>query len=69
MENPSTQWKYVVLRIEQSIPMILVFSSVLVAIFAPLSISNSHIIHMPGKNLYLLKYLPFSSTIKYILAY
>merc|ERR1712241_1397620 len=27
--------------------MILVFSSVLVAIFAPLSISNSHIIHMP----------------------
>ena len=50
MANPSAQWNDVVLKIEESIPMILVFSSVLVAIFAPLSISNSHIIHMPGKN-------------------
>ena len=67
MGKPSAQLNDVVLRIEQSIPMILVFSSVLVAIFAPLSISNSHIIHMPGKNRSLLKYLPFSSSI--ILAY
>ena len=50
MGKPSAQLNDVVLRIEQSIPMILVFSSVLVAIFAPLSISNSHIIHMPGKH-------------------
>ena len=35
-------------NVEKALPVIIAISSVVVVIFVPLSISNSHTIHMPG---------------------
>ena len=37
------------IKIENALPQIMVVSSVVVVVFLSLSISNSHIVHHPGK--------------------